>query len=71
VDWFYLNEGKILPPPLDDEEDPDAAEISPEVMEELNRRRDELDSGNVKLCTIEEMEASMDLAINEVRRSRL
>lgn len=67
--WFFQNQGKILPPPLD-EDDEDAADISPEVMEELLRRRAELDEGNVKLCTIEEMEASMDEAINEVRRSR-
>ena len=67
--WFFQNQGKILPPPLD-ETDEDAAEISPEVMAELLRRRTELDEGNVKLCTVEEMDAHVREALDEIHSSR-
>jgi hypothetical protein len=65
--WFYENEGKILPPELDDDED---VAISPEVMEELLRRRKELDEGNGKTFTIKEMSARVREALGEVHRSR-
>ena len=67
--WFFQNQGKILPPPLAGE-DEDAAEISPEVMAELLRRRAALDEGNVKLWTVEEMSAQVQEALDEVHRSR-
>ena len=67
--WFFQNQGKILPPPRD-ENDEDVADISPEVMEELLRRRDELDGGNVKTFTIEEMSARVQEALDEIHRSR-
>ena len=67
ADWFYQNQGKILPPELDgDEED---AGISPEVMEELLRRRRELHEGKGKTVTVEEMSARVQEALDEVHRS--
>jgi hypothetical protein len=65
--WFYQNEGKILPPELDADEDNVA--ISPEVMEELLVRRGELDDGNGRTFTVEEMSDRVRKALDEVHRS--
>jgi len=62
--WFYQNEGKILPSGVDEDEE-DVA-ISHEVMEELLRRRKELDHGNGKTFTVEEMSARVREALDEV-----
>jgi hypothetical protein len=66
--WFYKNEGKAPPPAV--EEGEDAVAISHEVMEELFRRRGELDRGNGKTFTVEEMSARVREALDEVHRSR-
>ena len=65
--WFYQNEGKILPPELDGDEDNVA--ISPEVMEELLVRRRELDDGNRRTFTVVEMSDRVRKALDEVHRS--
>jgi hypothetical protein len=67
--WFYQNEGKILPPEMEEEDEENVA-ISREVMEELLRRRKELDHGNGKTFTVEEMSARVREALDEVHRSR-
>lgn len=66
--WFYQNEGKILPPSSDTGDD--ATPLSPEVMTELLRRRQELEEGAAKIISLEELDAGMAEAVNEVRRSR-
>jgi hypothetical protein len=66
--WFYKNEERILPAAPDDHDV--AGDISPELMEELVRRRKELDSGTVRLISPEEMFRGMKEAVDEVRRSR-
>lgn len=65
--WFYQNEGKILPPEMDEDEE-DVA-ISHDVMEELLSRRRDLDDGNGKTFTVEEMSARVRKALDEVHRS--
>ena len=47
-----------------------AMKISHEVMEELLRRRQELEEVDVKTYSTEEIQRDMQAAINEVRRSR-
>jgi len=64
--WFYQNEGRILPPELNGDEEDSA--ISSEVMEELLRRRAKLDEGGGKTFTIEEMSARVREALDEVHR---
>ena len=63
--WFY-QKFPLLPEQGDDE---NSADISPEVMAELLRRRRELEEGTVKTYPIEEVEESMRAAVHEVRRS--
>jgi len=66
--WFYKNQGQILPPASNDEEAESA--LTSEVMEELLRRRMELDEGNVRNFTIDEMSARVREALDEVQRPR-
>ena len=54
------------PPPSDDE----VSAISPEVMAELLRRREELAEGSVKIISMEELDAGMSEAIREIRGRR-
>jgi signal transduction histidine kinase len=65
--WFYQNEGKILPPHMNDEIEDDS--ISDEVMEELVRRRGELEESGGTTFTIEEMSSRVRKALDEVHRS--
>ena len=57
-----------MPSPADDETEEDY--ISPEVMKESLRRRQEIEDGTAKFISLEELDASMTEAIDEVRRSR-
>jgi hypothetical protein len=66
--WFYRNQGKAFPLPEWNEE-AHAEAIFPEVMDELLRRRREIDEGYVKTYSIEEVQESMRAAIHEVRHS--
>jgi hypothetical protein len=68
VAWFYRNESEILPAPSGGDEE--SGTILPEVMAELLRRRQELEDGSVKLITVEQLEAGMREAVDEVRRPR-
>jgi len=61
VSWVYAHEDELIESPHD-------ADISSEVMQELLRRRQELDAGDVKTYSLEEVQQSMRRAINEVRR---
>jgi len=65
---FNQNEGKILAPHSSAADH--AAPIASEVMKELLRRRQKLEDGKVKTITVDELDADMGEAINEVRRSR-
>ena len=60
--WFYQNESEILPAPSQGDQ------ILPEVMAELLRRRQEIENGTVKFITLDELDAGMGEAIDEVRR---
>ena len=61
--WVYAHEDELMKPPHD-------GTIVPEVMEELLLRRRELEGGNVKSFTIDEMSARVREALDEVHRSR-
>ena len=63
VSWVYAHEDELIEPPHDDV-------IAPEVMDELLRRRRELDGGNVRTFSIEETSARVREALDEVHRSR-
>jgi hypothetical protein len=62
VSWVYAHEHELI--------EPQAEAIAPEVREELLRRRQELEEGNVRTFTIEESAARVGEALDEVRRSR-
>jgi hypothetical protein len=68
--WFYQNEGEFVNSAPNAEQEDAVAAIAPEVMAELVRRRQELEDGSVRLITVEELEAGMREAVDEVRRSR-
>jgi hypothetical protein len=63
VSWAYAHENELVERPYDEA-------IVPEVMEELLRRRQEIAEGKAKIVTLDEFDAGMAGAIDEVRRSR-
>ena len=62
LSWVYAHENELM------ESQTDA--IAPDLMEELLRRRRELEEGNVPTFSIEEATARVREALDEVRRSR-
>jgi hypothetical protein len=62
VSWVYAHENELI--------DTQPEVIVPDVMEELIRRRRELEEGGVRTFTIEEATARVREALDEVHRSR-
>jgi hypothetical protein len=62
ISWVYAHEHELI--------ESQTESIAPDLMEELLRRRRELEEGNVPTFSIEESTARVKEALDEVRRSR-
>ncbi|MDR3400938.1 MAG: hypothetical protein P4L99_00440 [Chthoniobacter sp.] len=62
ISWVYAHENELIESP--------AEAMAPDLMEELLRRRRELEEGTVQTFTIEEATARVREALDEVHRSR-
>jgi hypothetical protein len=67
--WFYENEERIFAAGIESDL-AGANDIAPEVMDELVRRRKELENGVVAMVSPDETIRQMREAVDEVRRSR-
>lgn len=62
LSWVYAHENELMESQMN--------AIAPDLMEELLRRRRELEEGNVPTFSIEEATTRVREALDEVRRSR-